>query len=178
MPQLVRRQVAKLLADYYAQPSNRVVGSVLSSEGDINFKLLWGEWHYRRVLGRLYEKQEGRWLTSVELMRPHYSQTLANFVANQVAANDNYDKDAAEKQPIEKSLDIVEMGGGRATNASIILSHLQKTYPDIYDRVNSYTMMDASPSLLELQQQTMREGEHFDKMRFELKDLIDVAEEK
>jgi SAM-dependent MidA family methyltransferase len=158
------------LADYYAQPANRVVGSVLS-EGDIDFRSLWGEWHYKRVVSRLYAKQEGRWLTSVELMRPYYSRALANFVATQATEDDDNRKQSRE-------FDIVEMGGGRATNASIILSHLQEAHPDVYERVNSYTMIDASPSLLELQRETMRAGTHFDKMKFELKDLIDVAEEK
>lgn len=155
--------MGRLLADYYAQPSNRVIGSVLS-EGDVNFKSLWGEWHYRRLCARLYAKQEGRWLTSVELMRPFYSQVVANFVAAQSGQQEYFD--------------IVEMGGGRGTNASLIMSHLQKSYPEIYKRVNSYTMIDASPSLLDLQQETMRAGDHFDKMNFELKDLMDVAERK
>lgn len=168
---LVRRHVAKLLADYYAQPANRVVGSALLTEGEINFKGLWGEWHYRRVVARLYAVQEGRWLTSVELMRPFYSQALGNFVAVQARAQL---EDTVEHQ----AFDIVEMGGGRATNASVILSHLQESHPDIYERVDSYTMIDASPSLLELQEKTMRSGGHFDKMRFELKDMIDIAEGK
>ncbi|CAB9499355.1 Conserved hypothetical protein [Seminavis robusta] len=164
---LIRRHVAKLLADYYAQPANRVVGSALLTEGDINFKRLWGEWHYRRVCSRLYANQEGRWLTSVELMRPFYSRVLGNFVAEQAEASlkDSHD-----------CFDIVEMGGGRATNATIILTHLQRSHPGIYQRINSYTMIDASPSLLELQEQTMRSTDHADKMKFELKDIIDVAE--
>jgi SAM-dependent MidA family methyltransferase len=168
---LVRRHVAKLLADYYAQPANRVVGSVSLSEGNINFKRLWGEWHYRRLCARLYAKQEGRWLTSVELMRPYYSKALGNFVAAQA-------KVQLQESKGHDTFDIVEIGGGRATNATIILSQLQGKYPDIYAKINSYTMIDASRSLLELQEQTMRSGDHLDKMRFELKDMIDVAENR
>ena len=170
---LVRRRVAKLLADYYAQPANRVVGSAFLTEGnDINFRSLWGEWHYRRVCARLYAQQEGRWLTSVELMRPFYSQTLGNFVAAQARAH------MEDGTLAQKGFEVVEMGGGRATNASIILSHLQQQHPEVYDRLDSYTLMDASPSLLDLQEETMRSGDHFDKMKFELKDMIDVAEQK
>jgi Putative S-adenosyl-L-methionine-dependent methyltransferase len=164
---LARRHVAKLLADYYAQPANSVVGSVLLTEGDINFKALWGEFHYRRKVASLYAKQEGRWLTSVELMRPYYSKSIGNFVAEQ-----------AKGEGKDQDFDIVEVGGGRATNASIILTQLQQVHPHIYDRVNSYTMIDASPSLLDLQRDTMRNTQHFDKMKFELKDMIDVAEKR
>ena len=172
---LVRRRVAKLLADYYAQPANRVVGSAYLTEGnrEINFRSLWGEWHYRRLCKRLYDQQEGRWLTSVELMRPFYSRAVANFVAVQARSFQQQ-----QQQPVN-GFEVVELGGGRATNASVILSHLQKDHPDVYDHLSSYTLMDASPSLLSLQEETMRTtGEHFDKMNFELKDMIDVAEEK
>ena len=166
---LVRRRVAELLAEYYAQPANRVVGSAFLTKGnnEINFNSLWGEWHYLWVCERLYAQQEGRWLTSVELMRPFYSQALANFVAEQARAFQQ-----------NVGFEVVEMGGGRATNASIILSHLQQHYPDVYDQLNSYTLIDASPSLIALQEETMRAGDHFDKMKFELKDMIDVAEQK
>lgn len=162
---LVRRHVAKLLADYYAQPANSVVGSVLLTEGDINFGALWGEFHYRQVCSRLYAKQEGRWLTSVELMRPAYSRALGNFVASEARADSH-----------DQGFDIVEIGGGRATNASVILTQLQQAHPEVYEKINSFTMIDASPSLLDLQEKTMRAGDHFDKMKFQLNDMIDVAE--
>lgn len=110
-------------------------------------------------------------------MRPFYSQALGNFVAAQARPQIMEDDDATTT-PHKKSFEVVEMGGGRATNASIILSHLQDHHPDVYDRLDSYTLIDASPSLLELQEETMKAGQHYDKMKFELKDMIDVAENK
>lgn len=168
MSVLTRRHIAKLLADYYAQPANRVVASS-SGETAMDFGSLWGEFHYRHQVGKLYAKQEGRWLTSVELLRPFYSRCIANFVAASTT-----DTTSSANQEIE----IVEVGGGRATNASVILSHLQQAHPKVYERVRVYTMMDASPSLLELQRKTMEQTDHSEKMRFERKDMIHVAEKK
>jgi len=169
---LVRRKVAKLLADYYAQPANQVVGS--ARHGTIHFSRLWGEWHYRRLVARLYKQQEGRWLTPVELMGPFYSQTLGNFVAAAQATNrkSNSDNNTGAK------FDVVEIGGGRATNASVLLTHLQHSHPDVYQQLNSYTLIDASPTLLQLQEDTMKYTDHYPKMIFQLKNMIDVAEQK
>jgi len=42
------------------------------------------------------------------------------------------------------------IGGGRGTNALCILDHLQLEHPDVYKRLKSYTIMDSSPTLLDL----------------------------
>jgi hypothetical protein len=167
--QLVRRYVGKRLAEYYAQPADRVVGRS-TTEDSQNLSSLFGEWHWRRVFKRLYEEREGHWLTPVELFRPHYSHILADFCANTTTSVEENDE-----RHNNSNIEIVELGGGRGTNASLILSYLQQNKPDVYDRL-TYTMVDSSPSLLALQQDTLGSGEHADKVRFELKDLIDVAE--
>jgi hypothetical protein len=155
---LVRQFVGKRLAEYYAQPSNKVVGSTPS----IRLSSLLGEWHWRRVYRRLYKEQEGQWLTPVELFRPHYSNVLANFVAETCASG---------------RVHIVELGGGRGTNASDILSQLQRTQPKLYDHV-SYTIIDSSQPLMELQKKILRSGQHAAKVDFVFQDLMQVAEEK
>ena len=163
--QVSRRYVGKRLAEYYAQPADRVVGSSPGVDKS-NLSSLLGEWQWRRLFRKLYEQREGHWLTPVEIFRPHYSNILANFVAETVADNS-----------IPSAIDIVEIGGGRGTNASLILSHLRKTQPEIYSAL-TYTLVDSSPSLHRLQQETLASGDHADKMKFELKDLMDVAENK
>lgn len=159
---LVRQYLGQRLASYYAQPSRKVVGSI-STDG-ISFSSLWGEWHWRREYRRLYQQQEGQWLTPVELFRPYFSNVLANFVY--------------ETCDTEEAVEIVELGGGRGTNANLVLSHLQQTRPEFYERIHSYTIIDSSPSLFELQQETLLNGHHAGKVRFSQKDLLDVAEEK
>lgn len=159
---LVRQFVGKRLAEYYSQPSNKVVGST----PNIRLSSLWGEWHWRHLYRRLYREQEGQWLTSVELFRPHYSNILANFVAETTRGSSTSDQ-----------VHIVELGGGRGTNASAILSHLQRTRSKLYDQV-SYTIIDSSRPLLELQKEILGSGPHATKVDYVFQDLMQVAEKK
>lgn len=159
---IVRHFIGKRLAEYYAQPAHLVVGS---SDG-IRLSRLMGEWHWRRVYGQLYREQQGQWLTPVELFRPYYSNILANFVAEQYGSDDG-----------DAEVHIVELGGGRGTNAKCILSHLQQTHPCLYDRV-TYTIIDSSQPLMDLQQEVLSSCDHSEKIDFAFQDLMDVAEEK
>jgi hypothetical protein len=182
---LVRKFIGRRLAEYYAQPANAVVGSTstTTTSSSVNLGRLLGEWHWRRVYKQLYLEQEGHWLTPVELFKPYYSNTLANFVATAVGAtaNDGY----TQKTSLTNSrtsassldrIDVVELGGGRGTNAKLILDHLREAHPLVYQRVN-YIVMDSSPSLLELQKETLLASVHADKVQFESKDMLDVAEQ-
>jgi len=161
----LRRYIANRLGDYYAQPPNHVVGSFSK---DINYKSLFGEWHWKRLCKDLYERDQlGQWLTPVELFRPYYSQVFAEYVAQQLSK---------EKSKKGYKFDIVEMGGGRGTNAEAILTQLQSNFPDIYEQLRNYTIVDSSPSLHELQKRVLLDGGHGTKLKFSLKDLTDVAE--
>jgi hypothetical protein len=73
-------------------------------------------------------------------------------------------------------IDVVELGGGRGTNAKLILDHLKEAHPLVYQRVN-YIVMDSSPSLLQLQKETLLASVHADRVQFESKDMLDVAEQ-
>jgi SAM-dependent MidA family methyltransferase len=159
---LLRRYIGKKLSDYYAQPSNLVVGA--SSE-PINFRNLLGEWHWKRVYKKLYDSKQGQWLTPVELFRPHYSQILAEYCIHQQKLS-------------SEEFEIVELGGGRGTNASCILDHLQQKHPEVYERLSSYTIVDSSPSLHALQQELLLQDRFSSKLKFLQKDLTDVAEAK
>lgn len=163
---LVRRFVGKQLAEYYAQPSHKVVGSMPT----IELSSLWGEWHWLYVYGKMYREQQGQWLTPVELFRPHYSNILANFVVQESSARRRHDDESDR-------IHIVELGGGRGTNANAILTNLQRTNPELYDRV-TFTIIDASEPLLELQKEVLSSSQHPGKVDLVLRDLMDVAEDK
>ena len=167
---ILRKFIARRLAEYYAQPSHHVVGSA----GDpINFSRLLGGWHWRRLYARTYREQEGQWLTPVELFKPYYSNTLAEFVVKAAGAPD--DRDASSASSSTSDVHVVELGGGRGTNAALILTHLRDMHPKVYDGL-SYTIFDASPTLQELQRQVVSDSGHEDKCNFVLRDMTDVAE--
>ena len=183
---LLRKFISQRLSEYYAQPSSSVVGSVVakSSASDpppINFSRLLGTWQWRRLYAQLYEKQEGQWLTPVELFRPYYSNTFAEFVVQAAAAagesNGNGENRADDDGSSSQELHVVELGGGRGTNAAHILSHLRDAHPTIYQNVK-YTIFDASPTLHELQKQVVLHEHHHsaDQISFVLRDMTDVAE--
>lgn len=177
--QLVRGYVGRRLAEYYAQPANFVVGTS-SAVDHSNLSSLWGEGHWRRELRKWYEEREGHWLTPVELFRPHYSNILANFISHQALLMDpesGKKSQTRSSRVVPPQIDIVELGGGRGTNANLILSHLRDACPEVYKVVN-YTLVDASPSLHRLQQETLSASDHADKVQFKLCDLLDVAEKR
>ena len=165
---LVRKLIGKRLANYYSQPSSKVVGSAQSG---VDLRSLLGEWHWKRLYQRLYQEQEGQWLTPVELFQPHFSNILGNFII-EAARQDDSAAVASER------IEIVELGGGRGTNAGLILNYLEETAPDLYERL-SYTIIDNSESLIELQKDSIsKQQRHVSKVDFHRKDLMDIAEKK
>ena len=190
---LVRRFIGRRLAAYYAQPSHKVVGRSTELEdvaaksiggnhfnGNANsnanlLSSLLGEWHWKRVFRRIYEEREGHWLTPVELFQPHYSYVLGDFCAQyyeRMAPTQTTSTQETTTVPFE----IVELGGGRGTNAKWILSYLKDHKPRVYASLASYTLVDSSPSLHKTQMERFLNGPHAEKVRFELKDLVDVAQ--
>lgn len=77
----------------------------------------------------------------------------------------------------QRSLSLIELGGGRGTNALCILDFLLQKYPQLYDRTE-YTILDSSPTLLTLQRKTLGASQHSDKAYCCEKDLVDIAEGK
>lgn len=176
---LLRKFISRRLSEYYAQPSSSVVGSVAAKSSDppINFSRLLGSWQWRRLYAKLYEKQEGQWLTPVELFRPYYSNTLAEFVVHAAGQGQSRSGSKDKSDGSGQELHVVELGGGRGTNAAHILSHLRDAHPSIYQNVK-YTIFDASPTLHQLQKQVvLQEHNHSaNKISFVLRDMTDVAE--
>ncbi len=183
---LLRRYLCKRLSEYYSQPADRVIGSIDANSGAINinnkqgssvdFSSLINEWHWKRTYKRLYEEQDGMWLTPVELFRPYYSNIMANFVTASVSAL-MLDSSSNVGSGV---FDVVELGGGRGTNAVAFLDHMSETHQETYERLRSYTIFDASPTLHAYQKELMQYygSNHVDKVKFVNVDMLDVAEGK
>jgi Putative S-adenosyl-L-methionine-dependent methyltransferase len=174
---------------------------------------LWGQWHWKRLYARLYENNRGQWLTPVELFQPYYSNTIANFIVSSLSVdadvvapvssldsetkyNDNNNNSQQHTTTTRMTttttrtipeFDIVELGGGRGTNALHILNHLQQQHSQVYEKLQTYYLIDASPTLHQLQRETlllltsslqssMSSSSHASRLRFEQKNLVDVAE--
>lgn len=174
MRQLVRRYIGGRLFEYYSQPADRVVGRASSVEKTRLSSLL-GEWHWRRLLQRYYEEREGHWLTPVELFQPHFSRILGDFSCHTVEMA----RKSGSTPTIggDTSWEIIELGGGRGTNAKLLLSYLQEYKPEMYQQLK-YTLVDSSPSLHRLQQEVLMNTEHANHVEFRLVDLMDVADSR
>jgi Putative S-adenosyl-L-methionine-dependent methyltransferase len=198
---LIRKYIGQRLAEYYAQPSHAVVGSIRPStpssifwglqglkkntgqspnaeattSESIPFRQLWGERHWQYVFGRLYKQQEGQWLTPVELFQPYYSNVLAQYIMEQAkcleAALDGSHVGGDRKRRVE----IVELGGGRGTNAITILDYIGQHDPDLYTRLE-YTIVDSSPTLQQFQQERIAATRRHSAVQWHGVDLLDVAE--
>ncbi|KAL3791283.1 hypothetical protein HJC23_000900 [Cyclotella cryptica] len=198
----------KRLSDYYSQPSNKVVGSIdygfisripsgirscdaakvshhpqsasrTRMNRTINFSSLWGEWHWRRTYKRVYAEQQGMWLTPCELFTPYYSNILANFVCNSMKTSLNN----LEELQVDSggTFEIVELGGGRGTNANALLNYMKENHREMYDRLDSYTIYDTSPTLHELQREVLisindEVRVHAHKIKLVNVDLMNIAE--
>mmetsp|Transcript_37950 Transcript_37950/g.62017 ORF Transcript_37950/g.62017 Transcript_37950/m.62017 type:complete len:459 (+) Transcript_37950:89-1465(+) len=194
---LIRRYLCKRLAEYYSQPADKVVGSLdpgfvsripsgissskLSSHqqsansprSTINFSSLFNEWHWKHKYQQVYKAQQGMWLTPVELFAPYYSNILANFVSETMSTTTMNNLTKHKNGVFE----IVELGGGRGTNANALLNHLREFHYDTYERLNCYTIFDTSPTLHELQREVLVDGSiHADKIKLINVDLMEVAE--
>jgi len=111
------------------------------------------------------------WLTPVELFAPYYSNVFANFVSSSMKPM------LESKKHNSDGFQIVELGGGRGTNAKALLNHLQLHHDDVYDKLTEYTIFDASPTLHELQRQNlMIDSDHADKINLVNVDIMDIAE--
>jgi Putative S-adenosyl-L-methionine-dependent methyltransferase len=161
---LVRHYIHQRLKEYYAQSSSSVVGGMMEP---IAFRSLWGEWHWNNVYAELYKRQQGQWLTPSELFQPFYSQCIAEWVASRVMS---YYREEASRI---KNVRLVEVGGGRGTNALCLLDYLEQQHPIAYTAIDSYVLVDSSESLLELQQERTK---HCPKISHRLCDLRNVAE--
>ena len=155
---ILRRYIGKRLSEYYQQPSHMVVGSI--NENYLLDQVWLGKWQYQYLYSKYYNTNDhGQWLTPVELFAPYYSQILANYITSS----------AKEQQRIR----IVELGGGHGTNAKHILQHLSSSNHTVVD---SYTIVDSSPTLQEHQRQVLSKVETTTPIQFVSADIMTLAE--
>ena len=158
---LTRRFIAGRQSAYFAQSADKVVGAV---SDPVRFSTLLGEAHWKSVLDRLFREQEGQWLTPVELFRPYYSQCIANHFVGTLGGSTG-------------DIEVIELGGGRGTNARHMLDYWKDHHPTLYERIQ-YTLVDSSPALLTLQKKSLASTFHSDRCSFRQLDLLHVAEEE
>ncbi|KAL1512408.1 hypothetical protein AB1Y20_005664 [Prymnesium parvum] len=129
----VRDALTSPTAGYF---SRDVVGSL---DAPLAFRSMLGEADYRAALAASYSSAHRAWLTPSEIFHPTYARALARSLAAR----------HARLYPSEP-LQLLELGGGRATAAHGILSWLRDEAPALFDR-SSYTLVEASARLAEAQ---------------------------
>jgi len=145
-----------------------------------------GEYHWKYRFRQIYQRQEGQWMTPVELFQPYYSNILANYIATHSTTTttktlplpNSHDHDHQCHNHRPKSphqIQIVEFGGGRGTNVNCLLTHLKECHPHVYENVQ-YMVVENSPTLHQLQWELVKQGDHGDKVHLIQGDITDVAE--
>lgn len=92
------------------------------------------------------------WTTPSESFAPFYSYALADVVVGDFAAS----RAAAGG---DSGLRVVEVGGGRGTNAVHFLNRVRDRWPEVYGRC-SYRIVEISPGLAEIQRAALAAAGH------------------
>ncbi|GAV67676.1 Methyltransf_28 domain-containing protein [Cephalotus follicularis] len=159
-PILVRDFIHKALYDpnhgYFSQRS----GSVGVLQRSIKFNQLEGRKAYLNYLDKIYKQSDIAWFTPVELFKPWYAHGIAEAIMR--TAN------------LSVPLKIYEIGGGSGTCAKGILDYMKLNAPERVYNSMTYTSVEISPSLAELQKETVGEvHSHLTKFRVEHRDAAD-----
>eukprot|EP00850_Spirogloea_muscicola_P009944 SM000057S18374 [mRNA] locus=s57:180693:183992:- [translate_table: standard] len=142
---LVREYIQDRLYDerhgyFAAQPA--VVGTLPAS---IDFPSLAGREEYQALLRRLYAERDSAWLTPVEVFQPWYGNALAEYILRQ------HEESTAP-------LKIFEIGAGSGTCAVNILDYIkERSPPGIYESM-TYTAVEISAGLADLQLRRVHRG--------------------
>ncbi|XP_040373662.1 uncharacterized protein LOC112196494 isoform X2 [Rosa chinensis] len=159
-PVLVRDFIHSALYDprhgYFAQRS-RSVGVLQKA---IKFNQIEGRKAYMKYLDKIYKGSEISWFTPVELFKPWYAHGIAEAIMR--TAN------------LSVPLKIYEIGGGSGTCAKGIMDYILLNAPTrVYNNM-TYVSVEISPSLAELQRETVGEvRSHLSKFRVECRDAAD-----
>jgi len=109
-------------------------------------------------------KLKGSGPFSVAPSRPHYGRIVGRYIS------DHFERTAAETG---QNLRIIEIGGGRGTLAASLLDYLAEERPGLYETA-TYTLMDGSGTLLDLQRRTLeRFGCKVEFCRADVGDVVD-----
>jgi hypothetical protein len=86
-----------------------------------------GEGEYRKSVAALYASKPGAWMTPVEVFRPHYSFAIAKWICT--VRGTGHMKANSTKQ---RTLHVVEVGGGTGSNAALLMEWFSTMRPDEY----------------------------------------------
>ncbi|KAJ6298939.1 hypothetical protein OIU76_019995 [Salix suchowensis] len=159
-PVLVRDFIHSALYDpkhgYFSQRS-RSVGVL---ERSIKFNQLEGRKAYMNHLDKIYKRSDISWFTPVELFKPWYAHGIAEAIMRTTQ--------------LSLPLHIYEIGGGSGICAKGILDYIMLNAPArVYNNM-TYTSVEISPSLAEIQKETVGEvRSHLSKFRVECRDAAD-----
>ncbi|XP_039040150.1 uncharacterized protein LOC120178359 [Hibiscus syriacus] len=161
-PILVRDFVHSALYDrnhgYFSQRS----GAVGVLERSIKFNQLEGRKAYMKHVDKIYKQSGIAWFTPVELFKPWYAQGIAEAIMR--TAN------------LSVPLKIYEIGGGSGTCAKGIMDYIMLNAPPRIYNSMTYTSVEISPALAEIQKQTVGEvRSHLSKFKVEQRDAMDKS---
>ncbi|KAJ8774253.1 hypothetical protein K2173_009684 [Erythroxylum novogranatense] len=156
-PVLVRDFIHSALYDpnhgYFSQRS-RSVGVL---DRSIKFNQLEGRKAYMNHLDKIYKQSDISWFTPVELFKPWYAHGIAEAIMR--TAN------------LSVPLKIYEIGGGSGTCAKGIMDYIMLNAPARVYNSMTYISVEISPSLAEIQRETVGEvGSHLSKFKVECRD--------
>ncbi|KAK8980569.1 hypothetical protein V6N11_063169 [Hibiscus sabdariffa] len=159
-PILVRDFVHSALYDrnhgYFSQRS----GAVGVLERSIKFNQLEGRKAYMKQLDKIYKQSGIAWFTPVELFKPWYAQGIAEAIMRTTN--------------LSVPLKIYEIGGGSGTCAKGIMDYIMLNAPPRVYNSMTYTSVEISPALAEIQRQTVGEvRSHLSKFKVEHRDAMD-----
>ncbi|KAG8636867.1 hypothetical protein MANES_15G053200v8 [Manihot esculenta] len=141
---------------YFSQRS-RSVGVL---ERSIKFNQLEGRKAYINHLDKVYKQSDTSWFTPVELFKPWYAHGIAEAIMR--TAN------------LSVPLKIYEIGGGSGTCAKGIMDYIMLNAPARVYNSLTYTSVEISPSLAEIQKETVGEvRSHLSKFKVECRDAAD-----
>lgn len=149
-----------------AQPvSNSKNQSTLTPEpGTENWiASLKGEEEYKSAIAKAYRTGKG-WLTPCEIFAPHYSRAIANAIA----ADFRKRHLSPNSTPSSATARIIEVGGGRGTNAKHFMDHLRNAHPDVYAHTQ-FEAHEISPHLASLQKLAL--SSHLDRSKVLVRDF-------
>ncbi|GLT68615.1 hypothetical protein SLA2020_408260 [Shorea laevis] len=161
-PVLVRDFIHSALYDskhgYFSQRS----ASVGVLDRSIKFNQLEGRKAYMKHLDKVYKQSGISWFTPVELFKPWYAQGIAEAIMR--TAN------------LSVPLKIYEIGGGSGTCARGIMDYIMLNAPPRVYNDMTYTSVEISPSLAEIQKQTVGEARsHLSKFKVECRDATEQS---
>ncbi|KDP39374.1 hypothetical protein JCGZ_01131 [Jatropha curcas] len=115
---------------------------------------------YMNHLDKVYKQSDTSWFTPVELFKPWYAHGIAEAIMR--TAN------------LSVPLKIYEIGGGSGTCAKGIMDYIMLNAPARVYNSMTYTSVEISPSLAEIQKETVGEiRSHLSKFRVECRDAAD-----